>query len=34
VQILAVRGDRANIVLADGVEYGGYVLAVIVLNAK
>ena len=34
-QILAAWGHRANIVLADGVEYGGgYVNAVVVLNAK
>ncbi len=33
-QILAAWGHRANIVLADGVEYGGYVTAVVALNAK
>ncbi len=33
-QILAAWGHRANIVLADGVEYGGYVNAVVALNAK
>ncbi len=33
-RILAAWGHRANIVLADGVEYGGYVNAVIALNAK
>jgi len=27
-------GHKANIVLADGVEYGGYVNGVVALNAK
>ncbi len=33
-RILAAWGHRANIVLANGVEYGGYVPAVVALNAK
>jgi hypothetical protein len=31
---LAAWGHRANIVLADGVEYGGFIQAVIGLNAR
>lgn len=33
-QILTAWDHRANVVLADGVEYGGYIAAVIALNAK
>jgi hypothetical protein len=33
-QTLTAWGHRANVVLADDVEYGGYVDAVIALNAK
>jgi len=33
-QILATWGHRANVVLADGIEHGTYVPAVIALNAK
>jgi len=33
-RILASWGHRANVVLADGVEYGGFIPAVIGLNAK
>ena len=32
-QILATWGRRANVVLADGVEYGGYVAAAVEANA-
>jgi hypothetical protein len=33
-KILAAWGHRANVVLADGVEYGGFIRAVIGLNAR
>ena len=32
-KILASWGHRANVVLTDGVEYGGFIQAVIGLNA-
>jgi len=33
-QILAAWGHRANVVIADGVEYSGFIQAVIGLNAR